>query len=59
MNPMQSHWLLCTQPAEYKFSSAMFYEQNLDEFSLLSHFCEVFQMMAGGDTGHGGIYNLR
>ena len=42
LNPMQSHWLLCTQPAEYRFSSATFYEQNLDEFGLLSHVCEVF-----------------
>ena len=42
LNPLQSHWLLCTQPAEYRFSSALFYEQNLDEFGLLSHFYEVF-----------------
>ena len=42
LNPMQSHWLLCTQPAEYRFSSAAFYEQNADEFGLLTHFREVF-----------------
>ena len=42
LNPMQPHWLLCTVPAEYKFSSAIFYEQNIDEFGLLTHFGEVF-----------------
>ena len=42
LNPMQPHWLLCKQPAEYKFSSAIFYEQQIDEFGLLNHFGEVF-----------------
>ena len=26
LNPLQPHWLLCTNPAEYRFSSAKFYE---------------------------------
>ena len=42
LNPMQPHWLLCTNPAEYRFSSAMLYEQNVDDFGLLTHFGEVF-----------------
>jgi hypothetical protein len=42
LNPMQPHWLLCNSPAEYRFSSAKFYEQNVDEFGLLTHFREVF-----------------
>ena len=42
LNPMQPHWLLCSQPADYRFSSAKFYEQNADEFGLLTHFGEVF-----------------
>ena len=42
INPMQPHWLLCTNPADYSFSSAIFYEQNADEFGLLTHFGEVF-----------------
>ena len=42
LNPMQPHWLLCAQPAEYRFSSAVFYEQQIDEFGLLTHFGEVF-----------------
>ena len=31
LNPMQSHWLLCNNPANYRFSSAIFYEQNRDD----------------------------
>jgi len=42
LNPMQPHWLLCNSPAEYRFSSAKFYEQNVDEFGLHTHFREVF-----------------
>ena len=42
LNPMQPHWLLCSSPAEYRFSSALFYEQNVDEFGLLTHFRDVF-----------------
>ena len=42
LNPMQPHWLLCSSPAAYRFSSALFYEQNVDEFGLLTHFRDVF-----------------
>ena len=42
LNPLQTHWLLCSNPADYRFSSAVFYEQNIDEFGLLTHFREVF-----------------
>ncbi len=47
LNPMQAHWLLCTNPADYRFSSAIFYEQNVNDpiaigFGLLIHFGEVF-----------------
>ena len=42
LNPTQPHWLLCSQPAEYRFSSAIFYEQQIDEFGLLTHFGEAF-----------------
>ena len=41
-NPLQPHWLLCVNPADYRFSSAAFYEKNIDEFGLLTHFMEVF-----------------
>ena len=42
LNPLQPHWLLCADPAHYRFSSAIFYERNVDEFGLLTHFGEVF-----------------
>jgi len=41
LNAMQPHWLLCAQPAEYRFSFAVFYEKQIDEFGLLTHFGEV------------------
>jgi REP element-mobilizing transposase RayT len=42
LNPMQPHWLLCSNPADYRFSSARFYEGLGDEFGILTHFGEVF-----------------
>jgi hypothetical protein len=42
LNPIQPHWLLCNEPADYRFSSAAFYEQSKDEFGLLTHFSEEF-----------------
>lgn len=42
LNSMQPHWLLCNHPADYRFLSARFYEQNLDEFEILTHFNKVF-----------------
>ena len=42
LNPIQPHWLLCTDPADYRYSSAIFYEQGVDEFGLLTHFREIF-----------------
>jgi REP element-mobilizing transposase RayT len=41
-NPLQEHWQLCTQPEEYKFSSAAFYEYGVDEFKILTHYMDVF-----------------
>jgi putative transposase len=42
LNPLQPHWLLCSNPVEYKFSSAIYYEQDVDVFELLTHFREAF-----------------
>ncbi len=42
LNPMQPHWLLCNNPADYRFSSARFYGQHGDEFGMLTHFGGVF-----------------
>ncbi|MDQ2721468.1 MAG: hypothetical protein M3Z26_17155 [Bacteroidota bacterium] len=36
-NPLQPHWQLCKEPAEYKYSSAQFYETGKDEFEILTH----------------------
>jgi len=47
LNPLQPHWLLCNKPAEYRFSSAKFYEQQIDDFGLLTHFGEVFELVFG------------
>ena len=42
LNPLQPHWTLCSNPSAYRFSSSLFYEQNIDEFGLLTHFRDVF-----------------
>ncbi|WP_301927831.1 hypothetical protein [Ferruginibacter sp.] len=43
IEPMQSYWLTGNNnPAYYRFSSAMFYEQYVYEFVILTHFSEVF-----------------
>ena len=42
LNPMQPHCLLCSRPADNRFSSAKLYDQNIDEFMMLTHFGEVF-----------------
>jgi len=42
LNPMQANWDLCKSSAKYRFSSAKFYGENIDEFGLLAHFREVF-----------------
>ena len=42
LNPMQPHWLLCSSPADYRFSSAKFCKQNMDGFRILTYFGEVF-----------------
>jgi putative transposase len=37
-NPVQSKWKLAELPEQYKYSSALFYEQGIDEFGLLEHY---------------------
>lgn len=41
-NPLQDHWNLATSPEEYKWSSAKFYEEGIDEFDFLTDYREVF-----------------
>jgi REP element-mobilizing transposase RayT len=42
LNPLQDHWNLAISPEEYKWSSAKFYEQGIDEFGFLTDYREVF-----------------
>jgi hypothetical protein len=39
-NPLQTHWQLCKDPIEYRFSSARFYETGDDEFKILTHYMD-------------------
>lgn len=39
-NPLQPHWQLCSDPVEYRFSSARFYETAADEIKMLIHYME-------------------
>jgi putative transposase len=40
-NPLQPHWQLCKDPAEYRFSSTKFYEKGEeDEFKILTHYMD-------------------
>jgi len=36
-NPVQGKWRLSDGPLDYKYSSARFYEEGIDEFGFLSH----------------------
>ncbi|MEO6330571.1 MAG: hypothetical protein ABIO55_16670 [Ginsengibacter sp.] len=40
-NPTAEHWKLCNEPADYKYSSAKFYETGIDEFGFLIHIGSV------------------
>ena len=40
-NPCQPHWQLVDLPENYKYSSARFYEDNIDEFGFLTHHSEI------------------
>jgi putative transposase len=39
-NPVQEKWKLCQNPEEYRWSSARFYAEGVDEFGILTHFRE-------------------
>lgn len=42
LNPLQEHWNLVSKPEDYEWSSARFYETNVDEFGLLTDYRERF-----------------
>jgi putative transposase len=37
-NPVREKWKLCSFPEEYKWSSAKFYMEGIDEFYILTHY---------------------
>lgn len=37
-NPLQKHWKLGENPIKYKYSSASYYENNIDEFGILTDY---------------------
>jgi len=41
-NPLQEHWNLSQSPEGYRFSSAAFYENQGDEFNILTHYMDFF-----------------
>ena len=42
LNPLQSHWNLCSRPEDYPWSSAEFYESGVDRFGFLTDYRERF-----------------
>ena len=38
LNPLQSHWNLCTDPKHYHFSSISFYESGQSDFSFITDY---------------------
>ena len=39
-NPLSEPWKLVSYPQEYKYSSALFYEEGIDTFGLVTHYDE-------------------
>jgi REP element-mobilizing transposase RayT len=42
LNPLQSHWNLCSRPEDYAWSSAEFYENGKDRFGFLTDYRSRF-----------------
>jgi putative transposase len=40
-NPCQPHWKLAERPEDYRYSSARYYVDGVDEFGLLTHYSEI------------------
>ena len=39
-NPCQDKWRLADQPSDYEFSSARYYETDVDDFGFMTHYTE-------------------
>ena len=42
LNPLQEHWSLVNKPEDYKWSSARFYENGIDEFGIITDYRKRF-----------------
>ncbi|MEE1946941.1 transposase [Pedobacter sp. KR3-3] len=42
LNPLQERWSLADRPENYKWSSAKFYEEGIDDFGFITHYLEKF-----------------
>jgi putative transposase len=40
-NPCQPHWNLAERPEDYRYSSALYYEDGTDEFGIITHYTEI------------------
>jgi len=41
-NPLQERWRMVENAADYKYSSAKYYETEIDDFGFLNHYTELF-----------------
>ena len=41
-NPLQERWCLVENAADYQYSSAKYYETEIDDFGFLNHYAELF-----------------
>jgi len=41
-NPLQERWRMVENAADYKYSSANYYETEIDDFGFLNHYAELF-----------------
>jgi hypothetical protein len=41
-NPLQDKWQLVNDPNDYKYSSARFYQTDIDEFGMLSNYMQYY-----------------
>ena len=41
-NPLQERWRMVENAADYKYSSAKYYETEIDDFGFLNHYAELF-----------------
>ena len=54
-NPLAEHWSLAKDPCEYKYSTARFYEQGINDFGFTKDLREEFWMnskTSAGSWGH-------